>query len=259
MFILCSVTVNGTACSTLASKSFDAGVERLLLGAAGNYQAEIVALMRQVPRVRFSTRKINLFTDVALGSGAAIFRSVTEGGVGGSSYISLTGTNNYTLSVPRRITWQQGGPAILEGEMFFLSSDGAAAPITVGATTGDLTAETALWSGDTDQVYSISIDFGYDIALPADGKLYQKHVFVRAQRPVITIGTYASTDITTAKVNPGSITSLTAVLAAIADGGVRGTTASYAVTGHCVTSAIEGAKPGTVMVSCAGKGGITIS
>lgn len=259
MFILCSVSVNGTACSTLASKNVDPGVERVLLGAAGNHQAEFVALMRQIPRVRFSTRKIDLFTAVTLGNGNAIFRTVTEGGTGNSTYVSLTGTNNYTLSVPRRISWQQGGPAILEGEMIFLSSTGAAAPITVGSTTGDVTAEADVWSGDMDQVYSISIDFGFDIALPPDGLLYQKHVFVRAQRPVISIGTYANSYITTANVNPGSISTLTAILAKVADGGVRGTQSNYAVTGHYVLGGIDGSKPGTVMVTCAGKGGITIT
>lgn len=258
-FILCSVNVNGTAVSTLASNSYSAGVERLLVGAAGNHQADFAALIRQVPRVAFSTRKIDAFSAVALGSGNAIFRVVANGGTGGSTYISMTGTNGAVLCVPRSISWTAGSAAVLNGEMIFLSTNGTTAPVTVGSTAGSTTAETKIWTGDVSQVYSINIDFGFDIALPQDGLLYQQNAFVVSQRPVITIGTYDGDQITTTNANPGSISTLTATLAEQAEGGVRGTQKSYAVTGHLIADSIAGAKPGTVSLRCDGRGGLTIS
>ncbi len=257
-FTLCSVSVNGTACSTLASSRFSPGMEKILTAAAANHQAEFVSLMRQMPRVAFQTRKLDLFSAVALGTGNCIFRNQTQGGVGASSYISLTGTSGKTLCVPRGISWRAGSPAVLSGELIFLSSNGSTAPITVGTTAGDTTAETKTWSGDSDAVYSIDLDFGFEIAFPQDGKLYQQFNFIVSQRPRLTIGSYDSELITTAKINPGSIATLSAVLAEMADGGVRGTQRTYALTGH-VETAVEGAKPGTVMVTCDGEGGVTIS
>jgi hypothetical protein len=258
-FILGSVNINGTAVSTLQSLGYDGGFERLLLAAASNHQAEFVALMRQMPRLRWATPKIDALDAVTLGSGSCAFRTVTEGGTGNSTWVSITGTAGAVLHIPRRITWSPGAPAVLEGESVFLSSNGSTAPITVGATAGATTAFANAWSGDEEQVYSIMVDFGFEIAFPQDGLLYQKHCFVVAQRPVIMVGKYDSADITTGKLNPGSVSSLTATLAAIADGGIRGTQKQFAVTGHLTTPEITGAKPGTVMVRCDGKNGITIT
>jgi hypothetical protein len=258
-FILGSVNVDGTAVSTLQSSSFEGGFERLLLAAAANHQADFVALMRQIPRVRYSTPKIDALAAVTLGAGSAFFRTVTQGGAGSSTWVSLTGTNGYVLHVPRRITWNAGSPAILDAEMIFLSPNGTTAPITVGSTAGSTTAFANAWSGDVESCYTITVDFGFEIALPQDGLLYQKHNFIVSQRPVIMVGSYDSDGITTTNLNPGSISSLTATLAAIADGGIRGTQKTYTVTGHLTVPEIAGAKPGTVMKRCDGKNGITIA
>lgn len=258
-FILGSVNANGTAITTLQSMGYNGGFERLLLAAASNHQAEFVALMRQMPRLTYATPKIDALSAVALGNGSAFFRTVDQGGTGNSTWVSIAGTNGAVLNIPRRITWRAGSPAILEAEMVFLSTNGSTAPITVGSTAGATTAFANAWSGDVESVYEISVDFGFEIAYPQDGLLYQKHNFVVAQRPVISVGSYDSDGMTTANLNPGSISSLTATLAAIADGGVRGTQKTYTVTGHLVVDNVTGAKPGTVMKTCFGKNGITIA
>lgn len=260
IFTLCSVSVNGTACSTLASQSLNSGMERALIGAAGNHQAEFTSLIRQVPRVTFGTRKIDLFSTPVLGDGNCIFRTQAAGGTGTSTYVSVTGTTGCVLSIPRRLSWSKGSPgAILTGEMIFLSSDGSTAPLTVGSTAGSLTAEADVWHGDMDQVSSINIDFGWAEDLPQDGRLYAKHSFFREHRPSIEVVTYDSGAITTTNLNPGSISSLTAILAKIADGGVRGTQKQYGLSGHLSVSSVEGDKPGTVRKMLNGTGTFTIS
>lgn len=259
MFILCSASVNGTAVSTLAASSFNSGIERVMTGAAGNYQAEFAAVMRLLANGSISTRKIDLLAAPVLGNGNLIFRTVANGGTGDAAYVSLTGTASYTLWVPRTITWQAGSPATLSLDVFFLSSNGIAAPVTVGTTAGDLTAETKVWSGDENLVSDLTVDFGYEISFPQDGKLYQQRCFVVSQRPMIRLTCYDETKITTANLNPGSISTLTATLAELANGGVRGTTKQYSVTGHYSVTSVAGAKPGTVQVQCAGTGGISIA
>jgi hypothetical protein len=83
------------------------------------------------------------------------------------------------------------------------------------------------------------------------------NAFIVRQHPMITITEIDQTILTTANLNPGSISTLTATLAKIANGGVRGATTSYAVTGHLHVESVAGAKPGTVRKVCAGHGGIT--
>lgn len=259
-FILCSASLNGTAVSTLNSSSWNAGMERLMLGAAGNYRAEFAALMRQAQRGSLSTRKITAISEPVLGNGSLTFRDVAEGSVGGSSYISLTGTNGATLIVPRQIIWSAGQAAALSVDMFFLSSDGVAAPLTVGTTAGNLTAEADVWVGNGGGINSITVDFGYEINFPPDGFLYPKHSFIISQRPMISIVTSERASlITTANLNPGSISTLTAILAKIADGGVRGTQKQYALNGHLSLGSIDGDKPGTVRKMLNGTGTFTIS
>lgn len=260
MFILCSVNVNGTTCSTLAQQSINTGMERAILAAAGNHQGEFVSMIRQVPRCMFTTRKIDLLSAPVLGSGNCIFRQVDEGGTGSSTYISVTGTNGAVLIIPRRISWAKGQPgATLACEMIFLSSDGSTAPLTVGSTSGALTAEADVWHGDMDQVSAINIDFGWAEDLPQDGRLYAKHSFFKEQRPSIELVTYDDGAITTTNLNPGSISTLTAILAKIADGGVRGTQKQYALNGHLYVGSVDGDKPGTVRKMLAGTGTFTIS
>ncbi len=260
-FILCSATLSGTPISTLSGSSWNAGMERLLLGAAGNYQAEFVALMRQMARGALTTRKINAVSAVALNTGILIFRDVAEGGVGNTSYISLTGTSNKTLIVPRQISWSAGQAAELSVDLYFLSSDGITAPITVGTIAGNLSAEADVWVGNGDGINQITVDFGFELNFPQDGRLYQVHSFVLSQRPSIAITTSERGSlITTANLNPGSVSTLTATFDKLEDGGVRSATqAVYEVTGHYHVENVQGAKPGTVRLTCAGVNGLTIS
>jgi len=259
MFILCSADLDGTDVSTLESSGVTPQMQRLLLAAAGNYRAEFVALLREVVRANIVTRDIEALTAVKLGSGSVTYRGVDEGGVGSSTYKTVKGTDGATLIVPRTISWAAGGVATLAVDMFFLSSDGVQAPVTVASTAGDLTAEADVWVGAGDLVNSIRIDFGYEIVMPEDGYLYPQHSFIRSQRPVISYVAQDEGELTTANLNPGSISTLTVRLAKIADGGVRGAQKTYSLTGHVHVDQVQGAKPGTVSVTCVGKGGITIS
>lgn len=258
MFILCSASLAGTAVSTLSESTFNAGMERALIGAAGNYQAEFAALMRQMARGTVGTRKLDALATPTLGASNLIFRQVDQGGTGNTTYISLAGGST-TLVVPRRVSWSAGGPAVLSVEILFLSSNGTSAPVTVGSTAGSLTAEADVWVGSGTGIYSIDVDFGYDIAVPQDGHLYPINAFVRSQRPMIRIGAYADSNITQTNAMPGSISTLTAAFAKMADGGVRGASRSYAVTGHYHIGTVAGQAPGTVTLECAGKAGITIT
>lgn len=258
MFITCSALINGTAVSTLADSSFNSGMERLLVGAAGNYQAEFVALMRQVARGTISTRKLDALAAPAAAAGNIIFRQVTQGGTGNTTYISLAGGAT-TLVVPRRVSWAAGGPAALSCEFIFLSSDGSTAPVTVGATAGALTTEADVWSGSGTGISAIEIDFGYNVVIPPDGHLYPINAFTASQRPVIRVTTNADAQITQANAMPGSVATLTATFLKLADGGVRGASRAYAVTGHLHAASIAGGYPGSVVLECAGKGGLTIT
>lgn len=256
---LCSASLNGTVVSTLNNATWSSGLDAYVGGASGNYQGDFVANMRQVPAVSLVTRKIDALSEVTLGNGNLIFRQMTEGGTGNSTYLSLTGTNSYTLLIPRRISWAAGRPAELAIDMVFLSSSGSAAPITVGSTTGGTSAETKIWSGDDEQCDRIDLDFGYNVVWPADGKLYAKHCFVMDQRPVLTAHYTHLDGVTTTNLNPGSVSSLTCILAELAEGGIRGTQLSISVTGLLHAAGIESGTPAGHTLTVNGKGGVTFA
>ena len=259
MFILCNAVINTDKLTTLGTGSFNAGFEKVLTGAAGNYQAEFVGGMRQVPRIQFDVRKIDALAAPVLTTAALIFRSVDQGGTGNSTYLSLTGSTGACLCVPRTLSWSPGGPASLSVEIIFLSTNGTTAPITVGSTAGDLTAETAQWVGGGTGVQQISLDFGYAIQIPPDGNLYAVDSYVMAQRPRLSIITRDPTLATTANLNPGSVASLTATLNTIATGGVRGAAKTFTLTGHKIVEQLAAGAPGTLLIACDGVGGITIA
>jgi hypothetical protein len=254
---LCSANINGTAVSTLSNAQWSAGMEKYIGGASGNYQGEFCAVMRQIPAVSLTTRKINALEAVVFGAGNLIFREQEEGGTGNTTYKSLTGTNNFTLWIPRRISWAPGGPATLSVDGIFLSSTGAAAPITVGTTSGSLAAEADIWVGNEEQCDSIDLDFGYQIALPQDGFLYGKHCFIESQRPRLTVRHTHLDNVTTANVNPGSLSTLTATLAKVSEGGVRGTAFTISATGIVHVGDIASGSPAAATFTVDGKGGIT--
>lgn len=254
---LCSASINGTAVTTLSNAQLSAGMEKYVGAAAGNYQGEFVAVMRQIPAVSLTTRKIDAITAPVFGSGNLIFRAQEEGGTGNTTYKSITGTNSYTLWIPRRISWAPGSPATLAVDAVFLSSTGAAAPITVGTTSGSLTAEADAWVGNEEQCDSIDLDFGYNIVMPPDGFLYGKHCFIDSQRPRLTVRHTHLDNVTTANINPGSVSSLTATLAKLAEGGVRGTALTITVTGLLNVSDVASGSPAAATFTVDGKGGIT--
>jgi hypothetical protein len=255
VFILCSADLDGTAVTTLSGSSWNAGMQRAMVGAAGNYKPEFVALMSQMSRGQFSTRKIDACPAIVMGGGGLFFRAVEEGGVGNSTYVSLIGTASKTLIVPNQLTWGADKPAELSVDIYFLSSDGIAAPLTVGATAGSLTPEDSVWVGNGDGVNQITLKFGFKLKFPRDGRLYQVHSFVESQEPELSIvTTERGSLLTTANLNPGSVGTLTATFDKLTDGGVRSATQkSYAVAGHYHVENVQGAKPGTVQLFCAGK------
>jgi hypothetical protein len=258
MFRTCSASLAGTVVSTLAQSSFNAGMEAVMLSAAGNHQAEFVALMRQLARGTISTRKIDALSDVAIGASNIIFRSVAQGGVGGSQYKSIAGGAT-TMAVPRRVTWSAGGTAILDAELIFLSSNGTTAPITIGTATGALTEEADVWVGSGTGISQITVDFGFDIQIPQDGHLYAINAFIASQRPRISYVTNSDEDFITAKFNPGAIGSLTATFSKLADGGVRNGTKTFTLSGHVYVESVSSGTPGTVTVRCEGTDGITVA
>lgn len=258
MFIPCSATIGGTTISTLSQSTFNAGMERVMLGAAGNHQAEFVALMRQLANGTIGTRKIDALATVTEGAHAIIFRQVTQGGTGNTTYKSITGGAT-ALAIPRRVTWSPGQPATLDIELMFLSTNGTTAPVTVGSTAGSLTAEADVWVGAGQGVTQITVDFGFQINVPPDGLLYPVNAFIARQLPEISITYLDETYLATAAANPGSISTLTAQFSKIASGGVRGATRSYALTGQVYVDSATGSVPGTVVMKCAGTGGLTIT
>jgi hypothetical protein len=143
--------------------------------------------------------------------------------------------------------------------MVFLSTDGATAPVTVGTTSGSTTAEAKIWSGNDEQVDRIDLDFGFNVIWPADGRLYAEHCYIESQRPRLTVHKTHMDDVTTANLNPGAVATLTAVLAELAEGGVRGTTFSVAVTGGVQVDGIDSGAPTGITMTCDGKGGVTIT
>jgi hypothetical protein len=257
MIILCSASLGGTVVSTLNSSSFNAGVERVMIGASGNHQSEFAAVMRILSRGMLSTRKIDALSAPALGASNLIFRNVAQGGTGSSTYVSLAGGAT-SLVVPRSISWAPGAPAQLSVEIIFFSADGSTAPVTVGSTTGGLTAEADVWVGGGTGISSIQVDFGYEIAIPPDGHLYPIQGFVVRQLPSVAVVGTSEALITQANIQPGAIATLTATFNKIADGGVRGAAKTFSVTGHQHAASVDGGQPGSVALVCAGKGGITV-
>lgn len=259
MFIINSATVGSSTITTLASQSWSAGMERIITGAAGNYQGEFIALMRQTSRCALTTRTINALSAPSLADGALFGRVIANGGTGSASYISLAGATGRVLWLPRSISWAAGSPAVLSLEAIFLSADGSTAPITIGTTAGDLTAEAKDWVGGGTGVQAISVDFGYNVTVIPDGNLYPQNAIVVGQSPSLSIVTTDTTLLTTGNANPGAVASLSVVFNEIANGGVRGTALTFSLTGHKHVESINYGRPGTISVSVAGTGGFTIA
>lgn len=259
MFRMCSASLAGTVVNTLQSMNWSNGVERLMLAQAKNHQAEFALVMRQLAQASITTHKIDAIAAPIAGASNVIFVDVAQAGTAGTSYRSIAGGAT-TIVIPRRINWSAGQPAALEVAMLFLSSNGTTAPCTVGTTAGGLTAAADFWVGSGTGISSIEVDFGWNYNVPGDGHLYPIDCFFDSQRPMIRITTTdPSSYLSTANANPGSISSLTATLAAVADGGIRGATKTYTVTGHLVLRDATGGAPGSVTIECAAENGITIS
>lgn len=265
MMILNNLTLDGASTvqvTTLGNATVNAGMRSVITAAAGNYQGEFVSLMRQAPRITFQTRKLDALTAPELLTATLFFRQVTAGGTVNSTWYSIASGEDLCLAIPRQIQWQGGGgPATLTGELIFLSTDGSTAPMTVGSTSGDSTAEAKTWSGNETGMLGCSIDFGFREALPEDGLLYPQDttIFLAAQRPMLRKTMVSDALLTTANVNPGSIGALTAELAEMASGGVRGTTRTYSVTGQRYLQSVSSGQPATVEQVVMGTGGVSVS
>jgi hypothetical protein len=257
MYKIASASLAGNAFNTLQTMTWSAGFERLMTGNSAQHQAEFVALMRQMSTANIATRKISAVESFAFGSSSLFYRALTQGGVHADSWKSITGENS--LVIPRTVTWSAGAAAVLAVDVMWYSTNGITAPLTVGGTTGLTSVEADVWVGAGTGVSSITVDFGFQAVTPPDGHLYPIDCYISAQRPRIRIITNDFTSLTTAAANPGSISSLTATFSKLTDGGVRGASKTYTLTGHVAVEEVADGEPGTVAVTCEGKGGLTIS
>lgn len=258
MIILMSAAAGSAALSTLANASFSSGLQQVVLGAASNPQGEFIAAMRQTPAVNFATRKIDALEASVLGDGALYFATAANGGSYGAPYVSLTGASGLVLTIPRQISWSPGQPAQMSVDQVFLSSDGSTHPITVGSLQGDSTAEADVWVGAGDGVSQITVDFGYTFAPIPDGNLFPQEMILQSERPVISITQHDEAALTQTNVE-GEIATLSVEFSKLADGGVRGASRTYSLTGLLTVEGVQGGRPSTVVKRCVGKGGLTIS
>ena len=258
MQMLCNLLLNATAHTGVANLDVDPGVLAQVIGAAGNYQGDFNAVIRQMSRVNIGLWDIEALAAPSLTSGSLFLRKGAEGTVPGSSYISLAGTTGEVFFVPQSITWQAGGLATLVLQAIFLSSDGVAAPITIGTTAGATTAVSKTFSCNNPCIESVTINFGYRVDVCNDGLLYASKVYILEQRPTLSYVTSNDESLATADFNPGTVEEVSVVFAEVAEGGVRGDTLTFALTGH-VTRRLSGDRPTKMTVSVQGKGGFTIS
>lgn len=258
MFILRSASLAGTAVNTIPSASFSSGIEALMLAQASNAQAEFALVMRQLAEITLQTHKIDAASVVVLGASGLYFVEVDQGGVANSDNISIVGGSG-CLVVPEGISWQAGQPATLSARVMFLSSNGTTSPVTVGTTSGDVTAAADFWVGHGTGVSAIDIQFGYKINVPPDGHLYPIDAYIEEQRPMIRITTDQESSFgATADLSPGTINTLTATFKKVAEGGVRGASKTYSLTGLITRPNIASGAPGKITIECRGKGGFTI-
>jgi hypothetical protein len=258
MYMLNQVTLGANVHTGVFGSSFDPGILAQVLGAAGNYQGDFIPVIRQASKVGISLFDISALSAPALMQASLIYRGMVEGAVPGSTYISIASGSDLCFVVPQGISWSAGGTASLSLLLHFLSSNGSTAPITVGSTAGVQTAVSKVFAGNMGCVESINIGFGFDVRFCNDGFLYPRKVYIASQRPTLSITTNDESSLTTANLNPGAIGELSAVFAEVAEGGVRGTTRTYALTGH-ISRRTSGDRPGVTTVTCQGKGGFTIS
>ena len=258
MIRLCSASIGENDFSDVFGATLDPGIAAQAIGAAGNYRADFNAVLKQMLKVGFSLRDLSAIEVPVLSTGKLFYRAEVAGGVAASDYISVTSGTDLCMVVPQGISWSAGGHAQLSVLMHFLSTDGAAAPVTIGTANGDLTGISNVYVADLDCVESININFGYELRFCQDGKLYPQDVFVVGQRPSMTIVTSDQAQVTTGNVAPGTVSALVADFAKVAEGGVRGAVRRYSLTGH-VTRSVSGDRPGLVTLSCQGKGGFTVT
>lgn len=256
MIRLCSLGIGTSDYSDVFGVSVDPGIAREVIGAAGNYRADFNVVLKQNMMIAASLRDLAAVSAPGYQTGKMIFRKEVEGDVAGSGYVSFTSATNKCMVVPQGISWSSGGMASLSLMMQFLSTNGTTAPVTVGTAAGDLEAVSEVYVGASSCVENINLNFGYTLRPCKDGLLYPHKTFVVSQRPTLTIVTSDESGLDTANIAPGEIATLTASFAKVAEGGVRGATRSYALTGHIQRSV---GADGNTTVSVQGKGGFTIS
>lgn len=191
----------------LIDRSIDPGIQELVIKGDGKISPQYYANMEQRPSARFSTTAVHAAL-TALGSGFYPFSSAVDlylgqlaagGGISaGSAHRRITGTKG--CIVPRRLRARHNAPAVLEAEVYFLSTDGVTAPISFSSAVALPTitlANQAFTLGPAKingtalaAVEELDVEFGYaPLILGGDGEMYPTFGGYDARAPRVTVRT----------------------------------------------------------------------
>lgn len=200
----------------MMDRSIDLGIAELVIKGDGKVSPQFYANMEQRPTSRFTTTAI--FTALtALGSGFYVFSSAVDlymaqlsgtGGItAGANHKRITGTKG--CIVPRRLRARHGAAATLDAEIYFVSTDGIAAPISytsavalpsITVSNQAFTLGPAKINGVMlSAVEELDIQFGYNpLIVGGDGELYPTFGGYDTRFPRVSIKTKDPSVIATA-------------------------------------------------------------
>ena len=178
--------------------SYNPNHQLFVEASSGNVDPTFTAMMRTDPRLGFTTKLMTVLSSFGI-AGAQITTAkmwlqqlVKHGTRNATSKNIIAGTG---MCLPRTITVSQGAVAELQLDLFALSTDGAAVPITFSTGTMDAIPTALAWTlgpvnlnGTAYDVETMTIDFGIQEFVEASsGNVYPTYISIMSRNPTITL------------------------------------------------------------------------
>lgn len=192
------------------SARMDPQANHLFRQPAGRINIAAHALASVEPTIEFDVYKLDLVTSPTKGTLTLIFRSGTDTGGAGATYLSF---QSEVCIYPVSMSAQAGGEATLSVRAYLLSSDGTTNPVTVGTTSASLTTGNDLYTVGASNIDGAAVahivdqtvNFNYDVQTDAgqSGQLYPTVPFITAHSPDVQMTTEDVSEATQTRVTDG--------------------------------------------------------
>jgi len=182
----------------VSASAYNPNHQLFVEASSGNVDPTFTAMMSTNPRFSFTTKLITVLSSFGIAGGEIttakmwLQQLVKHGTRNATSKDIIAATG---MCLPRSLTVSQGAPAELQFDLFALSTDGAAVPITFATGAMDAIPTALVWTlgpvslnGTPYDVESMTIDFGIQEFVEASsGNVYPTYITIMERRPTITL------------------------------------------------------------------------